>query len=98
MDSKGNYSNPTRILEKDYHMSYPFLFEHKNELYMIPETSKNKTIDLYKCVDFPEKWEFKLTLIKDIEAVDSTILFHNNLFWLFCNVRNRNVQTNYDEL
>ena len=47
----------TIVLEKDYHLSYPFLFEDNDELFMIPETATNKTIELYKCEEF--KMDFR---------------------------------------
>lgn len=87
MDQNGNYGQPTVVLEKDYHLSYPFLIEDGGELYMMPETEENRTIELYKCVDFPTKWELKKVLINDIMAVDATILKHNDKFWLFTNVK-----------
>lgn len=39
---------------------------------MVPESSANKTIELWKCTDFPLKWEKYSNLIENIEAVDST--------------------------
>ncbi|MBR9999188.1 MAG: hypothetical protein KFF73_09465 [Cyclobacteriaceae bacterium] len=83
IDKNGNYKEPVKVLETDYHLSYPFLLEHKGELYMIPESGDNKTIDLYRCFDFPLKWEYEMTLINNIKAFDSTILCHNGIFWLF---------------
>ena len=49
-----------------------------DELYMIPETAGNRTIELYKCVEFPMHWELSQVLMKDVYAVDPTILKHNN--------------------
>jgi hypothetical protein len=98
MDSKGNYSNPTRILEKDYHLSYPFIFKDGKDLYMIPETKENKTIDLYKCIEFPNIWEFSSTLINDIEAVDTTVLYKDEKYWIFANIAINKGASNLDEL
>ena len=79
-------SSPTTVLDKSYHLSYPFLYEWEDELYMIPETSGNKTIELYKATKFPYEWELVKVLIKDINAVDTTIMYYNNKFWMFANV------------
>lgn len=76
-------SNKEIIIEEDFHMSYPFIFQHKNEYYMIPETKENKSIRLYKCLKFPNKWEYHKTLISNIEITDSTILYSENKYWLF---------------
>ena len=68
----GTYTPPESILKLDYHLSYPCVFKVDHTWYMIPETSANKTIELWKCTEFPLKWEKHSNLIENIEAVDST--------------------------
>ena len=79
----GNLLSSARIIEKPYHMSYPFVFNIGNTYYMIPETSRNKTIELYKCIEFPYKWEFERNIMENISAVDSTLFHYDNKWWLF---------------
>lgn len=98
MDKKGNYNMPETIIENDYHMSYPFIFEDNDTLYMIPETSENKTIELYECIDFPKKWKLSKVLFSGISAVDATILKYNGKYWLFCNVKENEGASTLDEL
>ncbi len=98
MDEKGKYTEPQTVLERDYHLSYPFLIEDTDELYMIPETMQNNNIELYKCVDFPLKWEFEQTLIADIAAVDATVLKKDDTYWLFANVKAHPAASMHDEL
>lgn len=98
LDEKGNYTSPVKILEKPYHLSYPFVFEHNNEHYMIPETGNNKTIELYQCTSFPNQWKFVKNLIEGIHAVDVTLLNHNNKWWLFCNAFENKSTPSWDEL
>jgi len=86
VDASGNLSKPQTVLEKDYHLSYPFVFKHEDKIYMLPETLHNQTIELYETVEFPHKWKLKKVLIENIRAVDSTLLIHNNTYWLFTNV------------
>ena len=76
----------TIVLERDYHLSYPCVFEHAGEVFMVPESSDNRTVDLYRCTDFPDKWEFVTTLLKDVAAVDTTVLYHEGRWWLFTGV------------
>jgi hypothetical protein len=75
------------VLERGYHMSYPFLFEHEGELYMMPETAANRTVETYRCARFPDRWEFCKTLMRDLYAVDATLLQHGRRYWLFANLR-----------
>jgi hypothetical protein len=84
LDSKGKIITSKKVLEKSYHLSYPFLFNYNGTYYMIPETGGNKTIELYKCKEFPFQWEFVMNLMEGIDAADVTLFFHNNKWWLFC--------------
>jgi hypothetical protein len=86
VDEKGEITTPIKILEKDYHLSYPFVFEDRGDYYMIPETCENKTIELYRCIEFPHRWQFQATLMNNIAARDTTVHFHNNKYWLFCSI------------
>ncbi len=86
IDENGIYTKPIKILEQPFHLSYPFIFEYENELYMIPE-SQEKSIQLYKCLKFPEKWEFQKNLLTNISAADSTIFFHQNKWWMFSGIK-----------
>lgn len=94
----GVITAPQIILEKPYHLSYPFIFEYKNTFYMIPESSADSTIQLYECKEFPYKWEFKMNLMENIKAVDTTIHFTNNKWWLFANVSELPGVSNSEEL
>jgi hypothetical protein len=85
-DGNGQQSDPAIVLEKDYHLSYPFVFSWQGKDYMIPESAENRTVDLYECIEFPHTWQFKMHLMQDIRAVDSTLLYHENRWWLFTNV------------
>jgi hypothetical protein len=98
IDDKGNRSNPVKVLERPYHLSYPFLLEENGDLYMLPETAANRTIELYKCIQFPEKWELCHVIRNNVYAVDPTILKYNNKFWLFCNIREHDGASAQDEL
>ena len=69
----GNPVSKGIIIENPYHMSYPFVFCYNNEYYMIPETSENKTIELYKASSFPEKWELFKILLRGENYVDTTV-------------------------
>lgn len=68
---------------KEYHMSYPCIFEYQGTIYIIPETKQNKTIELYKAKDFPYSWELDCILKDNIEAVDSTVVNFENRLLLY---------------
>ncbi len=86
LDGNGQYLRSRKVLERPYHLSYPFTFRLNGEYYMIPETGQNRTIELYKSTSFPYQWEFVMNLMEDIHATDTTLLFHDNRCWMFVTV------------
>jgi hypothetical protein len=86
------------ILEKEYHLSFPNIFNidinGKSNWYMIPETYQHNTIDLYKAVDFPYKWEYEMTLMSGVMAVDSTVFYYNKKWWLFTSIGTKEIPFN----
>ena len=98
MDNQGIYKDPVKVLETDYHLSFPFIIEDNSNIYMIPESKENNNIQLFKCVDFPYKWELEMVLMEDVRAVDSIVIKKDGKYWLFTNlVENKGASLN-DEL
>jgi len=83
MDKNGHCKAPVSILKTDYHLSYPFIFKHNDKYYMVPESVENRTVQLYECSDFPFQWEFKMNLMVEVGAVDTTLFYQDNKWWLF---------------
>lgn len=93
----GSLTDPIRVLERPYHLSYPFVFQAGSSIYMIPESAESHTVDLYRATRFPDQWEHDTTLLKDINAVDVT-LFRNDVgWWMFTGVGEEGSYT-WDEL
>lgn len=74
------------VLTLPYHLSYPFLFEWNGEIFMVPESAANLTVELYRAIDFPRRWELSRILLKGVSAVDATLLRYENRWWLFANI------------
>jgi hypothetical protein len=98
MDERGNREAPIKVLERDYHLSYPSVFEAAGDLYMIPESADNRTVELYRCVEFPGRWEWVANLLEDIVAFDATVVQHGGKWWLFANVIEEPGISSWDEL
>ena len=75
------------VLSKSYHLSFPNVFEYNNEIYMIPETSGNHTLEVYIAENFPTKWSLYKTVCKDIFVADTIVLekHPNQIQLLACN-------------
>jgi hypothetical protein len=83
MDGDGRWKDPVPILRSPVHLSYPFVFSWEGRDYMIPESAEGRTIELYECESFPRVWRLKTCLMKDVTAVDTTLLRHDGKWWLF---------------
>jgi hypothetical protein len=71
------------VLEEPFHLSYPFVFKWKNDYYMVPESSEVNSVRLYKATRFPYEWQFVKTIVTGRSLVDSTVLYHQGVWWLF---------------
>lgn len=84
------YENEWRYLgcalEEEFHLSFPYVFEINGSIYMIPETSKDRSIRLYECQDFPLKWKIKSILMTNVEASDTVVFQKDNLWWLLTSI------------
>lgn len=74
------------VLDLDYHLSFPFIWEENGEVFLMPETSENKRLEIYKAVKFPTKWELYTTAFEG-EAVADAFFYNDedNQKWLFLN-------------
>jgi hypothetical protein len=86
MGTDSHWSPPRKILERDHHLSYPFVFAHEGDIYMIPETSEAGRIELHRAVEFPDRWQLERVLVDGLRAVDATLHLEDDLFWLFASV------------
>jgi hypothetical protein len=76
-------ANKHIILNEPFHMSYPFVFNFNNKIYMIPETSSIKKLHLYEAESFPYEWKLSKVLIDNTELSDATILKHQDKVYIF---------------
>jgi hypothetical protein len=86
VDKEGRASAPKVVLSRPYHLSYPFVFEQEGQFWMIPETSGNNAVELYRAERFPDKWIFEKTLIDNIKLDDVTLINHDKRLWMFAAV------------
>lgn len=82
----GRAGTPRPVLESACHLSYPQVFRHDGQIYMIPETSGARRIELYRADPFPLRWTLDSTLVENVEASDVTLFRHEGRFWLFASL------------
>jgi len=86
-DEAGRPGPTMPVLEEPWHLSYPFLIERDGQIFMIPESSNNREIVLYRAVDFPLKWQRHAVLVQGVEAADATIVENDGLLYMTAVVR-----------
>jgi hypothetical protein len=89
IDQAGVASVPRIVFETDCHLSYPFLFEHEGAIWMIPETSARRTVELYRADPFPDRWTLHSVLLEDVDLGDATLQKIGDRWWMFAAARER---------
>lgn len=85
---EGGQTGPAEpVLSKSWHLSYPYLFEHRGEVWMVPESSQARKISLYRSDPFPSRWVHDIDLIEDIDASDASLVQFGGKWWIFATVR-----------
>lgn len=89
--SVGRFDNGRLIdiktaLRADYHLSFPFLFEHGGQLFMMPETCGAMRIETWRCIQFPDQWERHAVALEGTMAADSSLALIDGTWWLFTNI------------
>lgn len=75
-------------LTRPYHLSFPCVFRHEGEIYMLPETHQAGRIEIWRCTEFPLKWTLHATALEGLPSVDPVLARHEGRWWLFVNVSN----------
>ena len=90
----GMFTHPKIIIENAYHMSYPCVFRYGDKVYMLPETSEAKTLELYEAVEFPCVWN-KIVLKYGVIRVDTTVYNDKGEIYLISFDETKNVSELY---
>jgi hypothetical protein len=83
-NSKFELLQEKMILNIGSHLSYPFILESDEQYYIIPESGSANGVFAYRYDPLAMELDKKpIELIKDEPLLDSTIINHNNTWWLF---------------
>lgn len=70
------YGDIKIIYECETHLSFPFIYENKDGIFITPESLHENKLFRLKCSKFPTEWEYDKTLIE--QPLVDTVLFDNN--------------------
>ena len=71
------------VIREPFVLSHPYVFEWRNEYYLIPEAHTETSVRLYKATAFPEKWAYVGNLLEGDHFISPTLARHKGMWWLF---------------
>ena len=86
LDNKDQIISNKVLIDTKNHLSYPFIFHENSHMYVFPEASKSGKLTGYEFNERTKTLSFKGDII-NLPLVDSTILKHENKYWIFCTMR-----------
>jgi hypothetical protein len=85
--SAGGQLGPmTTVLSSSGHLSYPNVFWDEETAFMIPESSADGRVTLYRADAFPFDW-VEVATLHDGAAVDTTVCRKDDRWWFFTTLR-----------
>ncbi len=76
------------IITEKFHLSYPYIIESKDKIFLMPESEAGNSLLLYEAIDFPYKWK-KVKILRDnVNYADTTpLIWKEQRFALTHNVK-----------
>ena len=84
--TRAGVGTPEVALESDTHLAYPYVFAVEGKVYMTPESTARRRVELWQAMSFPNEWRMVKVLIDDVIAVDPTLVRLADEFWLFVGI------------
>lgn len=79
----GTLTEPREVLKEPYHLSFPNVFRHAGDWYMLPEQGQSGATRLYRARAFPDSWEHHRDLLPGFAGLDPVLLQYDGRWWLF---------------
>jgi hypothetical protein len=88
-DQSGQIGSAEPVLSEPWHLSYPFVFEHDGQVWMMPESAAARKVSLYRGAPFPSRWAHEVDLLEDVDAHDASIVKFGGKWWIFATLRDQ---------
>lgn len=86
IEPDGRMTKPRPVLECPYHLSYPQVFQHGGQFWMLPETNASGSLELYRAERFPDRWVLHARLLEG-RINDATFLEYGGKLWIFAGIQ-----------
>jgi len=87
-DASGAFRFSGVALDEPFHLSYPFVFEHDGDVFMIPESRSQRDVRLYVARPFPGRFELRRVLLSGERYADTSLVRWQGRFYLFTSTDN----------
>jgi hypothetical protein len=71
------------VLALPCHLSYPYVFEHGGETWMLPESHQANEVALYRGDASLNRWERFQPLLSDLPVADASLIEFEGRWWMF---------------
>ena len=78
------------IVEK-FHLSFPRVFEHNDQLYLTLESADKKGIRIYNSEEFPLKWSYSHSILNEFYCGDPIIYSEDDNIFLLVSISHNNI-------
>ena len=76
-------SDASIVIDRPWHLSYPFLWREGGEIWCIPEMAQAGRIQLFRAEAFPDRWAEGPVLVDVFAGIDPTLHHDGERYWLF---------------
>lgn len=70
------------INQLNCHLSFPFLWQENDDIYLMPESHEAGQVCLFKATEFPKKWQKVATMVDGQKLIDSILLKDDKTYFL----------------
>jgi hypothetical protein len=71
------------VVDADYDLAYPCVFQSEDEYYMIPEPHGVPSVPLYRATSFFDRRVYEGDLLSGEVLISSTVFRHDGMWWMF---------------
>jgi hypothetical protein len=80
------------------HRSWPNVFHHRGGTWMLPESGADGEVALWRCLDFPGRWEKERVLLSGASWTDPVLFEDAGDWWLFVSGAGPSPESHSDSL
>lgn len=77
------------VIDRTFHLSYPYLLQLGGSIYCIPEAADSGSIQILRAASFPDRWEPFATIATGVPAIDTTVFWHEQRWWALAALKSR---------